>query len=361
MPFATQSVEGIAGTPDGSPTDIYRRAYVTDAMCFGAAPPQAKVPYLTPEKVAALRESGITALSMCMSNGIDDSDFETVKAWIEQWDAFVARHPDVLMKVCSVADLDEAKRSGRVGFIYNFQNTAPFGWELPRLEYFIGRGVRQIQLSHDRRNLVCDPGREPANGGLSTYGYEVVEALNDRRVIVDLSHVGERSALDAILYSKAPAIFSHSGCYALCPHPRNVSDRNIKALADRGGTFCVYNQSAWLTRDPTISMDHFLAHVDHVIRIAGEDHVALGTDGDAVDMTAMRPDEAERHQDSFDRDVRDFPQLTWRVRHMRVPDLSHPKRLLHLAEALHRKGVKPAAIEKVIGGNYVRVFKDVVG
>ncbi len=356
-PFPPESGAAAADLP----ADIYRRAFAIDAQCFGAAPPRTYVPYLTPDKVQALRGSGITALAMCMTSGVDNTDFLAVKAWIEQWDAFSAQFPDIFLKVRSAADLDTAKRSGRVGFIYNFQNTAPFGWDLKRLDAFIALGIRQIQLGHDRRNFVCDAGREPANAGLSKYGYEVVEALNARRAIVDLSHVGDRSALDAILHSRAPAIFSHSGCYALCPHPRNVSDRNIRALADRGGTFCVYNQSAWLTRDPTISMDHFLAHVEHVITLGGEDHVGLGTDGDAVDMTAMRPDEAQRHQESFDRDVIDFPQLTWKVRHMRVPELSHPRRLLHLAEALHRRGYKPATIEKIIGGNYARVFKEVVG
>ena len=125
--------------------------------------------------------------------------------------------------------------------------------------------------------------------------------------------------------------------------------------------FCVYNQSGWLTKDPVISMDHFLAHIDHVVRIAGEDHVAFGSDQDAVDMTAMRPDEVERHQASFDRRRKDYPQLDWDVKHIRVPELSHPMRLLHLAEALQRKGHKARTIEKILGGNYIRVFEEVVG
>lgn len=347
-----------------APEQIYRHAYATDAQCFGAAPPRTYVPYLTDDKIAALRTSGITALAMCMTVASDpkiESEFSAVKDVIQKWDAFVAKHPDVFLKVVRGADLDEAKRSGRVGFIYNFQNTTPFGYDLDKLEVFVGLGVRQIQLGHDRRNYVADSGRELTNAGLSRFGFEVVEALNAHRVMVDLSHVGDQSGLDAILASKAPVVFSHSGCYALCPHPRNVRDRNIKALSDRGGVFCVYDQTAWLTKDPTISIDHYLAHVEHVIRIGGEDHVAMGTDGDAVDMTAMRPDEVERHQKSFDEDVKVFPQLTWKVRHMRVPELSHPKRLLHLAQALHRKGYKAATIEKIIGGNYVRVFTEVVG
>jgi len=181
--------------------------------------------------------------------------------------------------------------------------------------------------------------------------------MNARGVVVDLSHVGEQSALDAIEASRQPVIFSHSGCYALCPHPRNVSDRNIRAMAERG-VFCAYNQSGWLTQDPTISIDHYLAHVARVIDLAGEDHVGVGTDQDAVDMTAMRPGEAERHQATFDRRRAQYPQLTWQVRHMRVPELSHPKRFLHLADAMHARGYAARRIEKILGGNYARVFRE---
>jgi membrane dipeptidase len=346
------------------PDSIYHRSFAIDAQCFGAAPPRTYVPYLTEEKIAALRSSGITALAMCMTVAVDpaiQSEYLATKDVIEKWDTFVAKHGDVFIKITSAAGLDEAKRSGRVGFIYNFQNTTPFGWDLRKLKTFIDLGIRQVQLCHDRRNYVADACRETTNAGLSRYGFRVVEALNAHRVVIDVTHVGEQSALEAIIASKSPVIFSHSGCYVLCPHPRNVSDRNIRLAADRGGVFCVYNQSAWLTSNPTISMDHYIAHVEHVIKVGGEDHVGMGTDGDAVDMTAMRPDEVERHQRSFDEDVKVFPQLTWRVKHMRVPELSHPKRLLHLAQALDRRGYKAGQIEKILGGNYARVFKDVVG
>lgn len=343
------------------PEVVYEKAYSVDTMCFGAKPPINYEPFLTEPKVEALRTSGITALSICMTVPSVKSEFEGTKETIETWDAFIEQHSDVFLKVLSVADFDQAKREGKVGLIYNFQNTTPFGMRLERLSIFVEMGVRQIQLSHDYRNFVVDGCRELTNAGLSRYGYRVVEALNEQRVVVDVTHLGDRSALDTILHSKTPVIFSHSGCYALCPHPRNVSDRNIRLMADRGGVFHVYNQSAWITKDPEILMDHYLAHVEHVINIAGEDHVGMGTDGDAVDMSAMRPDEVLRHQALFDRDVQDFPQLTWKVCHMRVPELSSPKRLLHLAQALDQKGYPPRVIEKILGGNYVRVFTEVVG
>lgn len=345
---------------------IYKRSYTIDAMCFGAAPPRSYVTYLTEDKIEALRTSGITALSMNMVSGESrlrtvDCIFLEAQKMIREWDTFVADHSDVFIKVTNIDKLKEVKRSGKVGFIYNFQMAAPFGWDLEKLKTFYGMSVRQIQLIGGRRNYLADSCWEPANAGLSKYGYEVVEAFNELGIIVDLSHVGEQSALDVITASKEPVIFSHSGCYALCPHPRNVSDRNIRAMAEQGGVFCVYNQSGWLTKDPTISMDHYLAHVEHVINIAGEDHVAMGTDQDAVDMSAMRPDEVQRHNASFDRRRKDYPQLDWEIKHMRIPELSHPKRLLHLAQALHKKGYKARTIEKIIGGNYVRVFKEVVG
>ena len=345
---------------------IYRRSISVDAMCFGAAPPRDYVTFLTADKVDALRTSGITALSMNMVSGEArlrgvECMFLEAKRMIEAWDGFVARNSDVLTKVTDAAGLHAVKRSGKVGFIYNFQMSAPFGWDLGKVDEFHAMGVRQIQLTGGRRNFLADSCWEPTNAGLSRFGHEVVRAFADKGIIVDLSHVGEQSALDAIQASPKPVIYSHSGCLALCPHPRNVSDRNIRAMAERGGVFCVYNQSGWLTKDPEITMDHFLAHVDHVIDIAGEDHVAFGSDQDAVDMTAMRPDEVERHQATFERRRADYPELDWDVKHMRVPELSHPKRLLHLAEAMHERGYKTATIEKVLGGNYVRVFEDVVG
>lgn len=347
-----------------SAEEIYKRSYVTDAMCFSADPWPTYLVYFSNEKVEALRTSGITAIGLCMmgrGSNPGDCRFTRIKNVIEEWDAFVKKHPDVFLKITDFKLLQEAKRSGKVGLIYNFQGISSFGWDLNRMELFVDMGVRQIGLSHDRRNQAVDSCYEKTNAGLSAYGNRLIEALNEQRVIVDLTHVGDRSGLEAIISSKAPVIFSHSGCYPLCPHPRNVSDRNIKMMADRGGVFCVYDQSAWLTKDPDISIDHYLAHVEHVINIGGEDHVGVGMDQDAVDMTAMRSDEVERHQAKFDRRVKEFPQLTWKVKHMRVPELSHPKRLLHIAQALKKRGYKARTIEKIIGGNYVRVFKEVVG
>jgi membrane dipeptidase len=132
-------------------------------------------------------------------------------------------------------------------------------------------------------------------------------------------------------------------------------------LAENGGVFCVYNQSGWLTKDPTISINHFIDHVEHVINLGGEDSVAVGTDQDVVDMTAMRPTEVEDHNRSLARRRQQYPELTWEIKHMRVPELSHPQRLLRLVQALQQRGYSTGQIEKIIGGNYARLFREVVG
>ena len=238
---------------------------------------------------------------------------------------------------------------------------SPFGWDLGKLETFVELGVRQIRLADGRRNFLADTCWEPANAGLSRFGFEVIEAFKRLGVIADLSHIGERSALDAILHSREPVIFSHSGCFELCQHRRNISDRNIRAMAERGGVFNVSNQSGWLTTDPDVSIDHFIAHVEHVINVGGEDHVGVGTDQDVVEMTAARPNEAEAHNRSFSQRVKDFPQLTWTVHHMRLPELDHPRRFLHLVQALERRRYPAARIEKILGGSYARVLREVVG
>ncbi len=350
-----------------SAEEIYARATSIDAMCFSAEPPPIRyAQYLRPKKIEALRTSGITALAMNMTSFYDElskaeSLFQAVQDRITTWDKVVSDHPDVFIKVTNMAELEEAKRSGRVGFIFCFQMSSPFGWDLGKLETFAERGVRQIQLADGRRNYLADTVWEKANAGLSRFGFEAIEAFNRLGVIADFSHVSEASSLDGILHSKKPCIYSHSGCLALNPHPRNVSDRNIRALAERGGVFCVYNQSGWLTKDPEIRIDHFIEHLEHVINLGGEDAVGVGTDQDVVDMTTARPTEADDHQRGFERRVNDFPQLTWEVKHMRVPELDHPKRLLHLAQALERRGYPSSRIEKILGGNYKRVFEDVVG
>ena len=171
----TRRAAAQSANTDDTAEGIYNRSISIDVMCFGAAPPRNYVTYLTEDKVEALRHSGITALSMNMVSGESrlggvECMFAEAKKMIGEWDSFVSRHSDVLTRVTDTAGLRAVKRSGKVGFIYNFQMSAPFGWDLAKLDAFHAMGVRQIQFTGDRRNFLADSCWEPTNAGLSRYG-----------------------------------------------------------------------------------------------------------------------------------------------------------------------------------------------
>ena len=198
-----------------SPEDIYKRIFSIDAQCFSAAPPRTYVQHLTSDKINALRNSGITALAMNMTANyaelsLSESLFDAVRKRILTWDRVILENRDVFKKITTPSELNQVKRTGQVGLIFCFQMSAPFGWDLRKLETYIRMGVRQIQLVDGKRNYLVDSCWEKANAGLSNFGYEVISMMNDNGVIVDLSHVGEKSALDVISVSNKPVIFSHS-------------------------------------------------------------------------------------------------------------------------------------------------------
>lgn len=343
--------------------EIYRTNLTVDAMCFTT---EDYVPYLDKARVEALRDSGITLISLDVSigggPGMGLREWPVVVHQIAQWSDFLNTAPDVFFRVSTSRDILEAKRTGKVGIVYNMQDTTPLAQNLHRVGMFFDLGVRQIQLSHNQRNFVVDSCWEPTNAGLSRFGKRMIAALNEKRILIDIAHVGEQSSLETVALSTAPVLASHTSCLALCPHPRNKSDRVMKAIADRGGLICLFNMSGWMSRAPEPSMEIYLSHLKHALNTVGEDHVGFGTDGDP---SAMSPEmlewEIDFSQKSFDNDVADFPQLNWPIRHIRIPELDSPKRLFNLIRAMDRAGYPERIIEKVIGGNYFRLFKEVVG
>ena len=149
---------------------------------------------LTAADLADVKASGLTAVNLTV-NGIGSytKDFEETLTNIAFYDGEIAAHPDLLFKVKSSADLAEAKRSGRLGVIYGFQDGTPFGESLDRLDLFYDLGVRIVLFTYNRRNLIGDGCLEPANAGLSLFGRELVGRLNAKRVLIDLSHCGDRT------------------------------------------------------------------------------------------------------------------------------------------------------------------------
>ena len=309
--------------------------------------------------LADVRASGITAVNLTVSGvGSYARDYDKTIVGIAQCDREIALHPDVLMKFNDARDFAVAKRTGKLAIIYGFQDATPLGEDLDRLETFHGLGVRIIQLTYNRRNLVGDGCLEPGNAGLSQFGQTLVERMNASNMLVDLSHCGQRTTDEAIAFSKKPVAITHAGCAAVANLPRNKNDATLRALAERGGVVGVYFMPYLRMSGQQMAAD-VVAHIEHALDVAGEDHVGIGTDGSisAVELTddyknAFASEIAERQTKGISAPGETTAVYTF------VPDLNTPLRLETLATLLAKRGRPERVIDKVLGGNFLRLFNE---
>jgi membrane dipeptidase len=312
---------------------------------------------LDAEDLADVRASGLTAVNLTVGSvGSYARDYDGAIEGIAHWDKEIAAHPDTLMKFSRIGDLAEAKRSGRLAIIYGFQDATPFGEDLDRLDTFASLGVRIVQLTYNRRNLAGDGCLEPADAGLSLFGRELVERMNAREVLVDLSHCGRRTTDEAIEASKKPVAITHTGCAALADLPRNKNDATLRKLADRGGVVGIYLMPYLRSGGQPMAAD-VVAHIEHALDVSGEDHVGIGTDGtvSAVRLTAeykkaFADEIAERRKRGISAPGEAAAVYTF------VPDLNTPRRFEAIASLLVRRGRSERVAEKVLGGNFQRLF-----
>jgi len=179
------------------------------------------------------------------------------------------------------ADLYADKREGRKSIMLAIENGLALGGRLENVEHFAKRGVVYITLCHNGDNDLCDSARgSTTHNGVSRFGRQVIREMNRLGIMVDLSHASEKSFYDALELSQTPIVCSHSCCRALCDHPRNLTDQQMKALADRGGVMQVNLYKGFLRDDEQATIEDFMRHIDHAISIMGIDHVGIGTDFD---------------------------------------------------------------------------------
>jgi membrane dipeptidase len=229
--------------------------------------------------LADAHASGLTAVNVTLGYTMGDMPpFEHTLREIEVWDSIVAAHPADLLKVRTVADLHEARSSGRIGIIYGFQNAVAIGDDLTRIETFGQLGVRVIQLTYNQANHLGDGSMAPENRGLTPFGRQVVEGLNASRIMVDLSHSGEQTCLEAARISAQPVSINHTGCRALTDLPRNKTDEELRLVASRGGFVGIYFMP-FLSISGHARAADVVDHIDHAVNVCGADHVGIGTDG----------------------------------------------------------------------------------
>ena len=351
-----------AKTPASS---LYDRAIVIDALGgYGRFDPGQAGSPIDQGSFADVRASGVTAINLTVSAvGNRPDSFETTVAQISRAERDLAAHPDVFLHVRKAADLKVAKASGRCGVIYGFQDSTPLGPKLEQLDIFDDLGLRICQPTYNVRNWAGDGSIEAANGGLSKLGFDLVAALNDRRILVDLSHAGVRVIDEGIAASTRPPAITHSGCRALRDHPRNTSDAAMRALAAKGGVIGIYFMP-YLTATPggPPSGADVIRHIEHAWQVAGEDHVGIGTDG-SISPVALTPAyrkwfaemQAGRTASGIAAPGEGAETFLF------AAEYNTPRRLETLASDLLARGHSTARVEKLIGGNFARLFADVWG
>lgn len=340
----------------------YAKATVIDCL---ASPgpfnsPDSGTGPLTDEMVANARASGLTAVNLTLSGGgRGHASFDDTFARIGFWERELAAHPEVFCRVRTIAELADAKRTGRVGLIYGFQDAVMLEGDPARLDLFHRYGVKIVQLTYNVRNLLGDGCLEPANTGLSTHGRAVVARMNQLGMVVDLSHCGTRTTDDGIAASAAPVAITHSGCKAVFDHPRSKSDATLKRLADKGGVIGIYLMP-FINAAGQPTADDLIRQIDHAVNVCGEDHVGIGSD---LSMTPhqVTPEYTRKHQQFVEGRKRLGIAAPREEDFMFVADLNTPRRIESIAERLAARGYSDARVEKIIGGNFLRLFGTVWG
>lgn len=217
-----------------------------------------------------------------------ERDEESLQAATAKANRILNQIEEMVHRNCSYVDIaytptDVArlKHEGKKAIMLGIENGYAIGLDISNVERFRNRGVVYMTLCHNGDNDICDSARGNAeHGGLSAFGREVVKEMNRVGMMVDLSHASERSFYDALELSTQPIVCSHSSCRALCDHPRNLTDEQLKALAHSGGVaqICIYG--GFLRKDGQAGLPDIIEHINHAVSIMGIDHVGIGTDFD---------------------------------------------------------------------------------
>jgi len=327
--------------------------------------------------IPRMREGGLDALFFSIwvpSDVTGVKAVNTANALIASVHKAVAAHPNDLVLATTAADVRKAAADHKIAALMGMEGGHMINDDLAQLRKYAALGVRYLTLTHFKNNNWADSSTDkPAHNGLTPFGKDVVRELNKLGMMVDISHVADKTFYDALEITKAPVIASHSSCRAIAHHPRNMTDDMLRALAKNGGVVMINYEVSFLSEEyrvasdkasggvvaqlaalskkcggdeacstlesarinteamnsgalPKVNWEKIIEHIDHAVKVAGADHVGLGSDFDGATMPIGMEDASK------------LPKIT---------------------DALIKKGYSDADIEKILGGNILRVMEQV--
>lgn len=329
--------------------ELVQRAVVVDMLApikidFG---PEYYAKALSAKEAADFRASGITAIHQAIGIGGPTSN-EQALSFFAIWGNFVARNSHTFTGVDKFADILRAKRDGKVAVIMGLQNADHF-LQPADVKSFYEIGQRCAQLTYNSQNRIGSGSTERVDGGVTDFGISIIEAMNAVGMLVDVSHSGDRTTLDAIEISKKPISITHSNCRALIDHPRVKTDEAIKAMAAKDGVMGITGVRNFVSKtDPTTIKD-YVDHIDHVVKLVGIDHVGIGTDSDLYGYDDTSPEMNKMLRGAY-KDSYAFREK------IDIDGFDHPLKMFSLTEELLRRKYSEANILAVLGGNFQRLL-----
>jgi membrane dipeptidase len=306
------------------------------------------------EVTTAIRESGVTAVKATLGGAV--GDFAEAVRDIASANLLIEKRADLFLQIRTAADFERARTEKKLGVIFSFESANMLEDKIERIELFRGLGVRVMQLTYNRRTPLGVGCLDGDTDGLTDLGRKAIAKMNEIGVALDLSHSNTQTTADGIAASTKPPLITHTGCRAVYQHPRNKEDRELKALADKGGVIGIY-MLPYITPSPKQPMlDDYLKHLEHALKVCGEDHVGVGSDVpffhvDESDLAQMKRSAEIRKADGIAAPGEDRPTY--------IPDLNTPRKMELIADALLRRGHKSAVVEKIMGANFRRVFGEI--
>ena len=250
--------------------------------------------------------------------------------------ADIGESEDVISLALTASDIEKAKKDDRVALILSLEGAKPFEEDLSFLDMLHGMGIRIVQLTWNYRNLLADGVLERTRSGLTNLGIEAVERMQKLGIVVDVSHLSEAGFWDVLGLVKEPVIASHSNARSICEHVRNLTDEQIKALAENGGVIGMNSYAEFVSRSaPTL--EKLLDHVDHIAKLVGVNHIGIG-----LDITEDWPEDIYRE--------------IWDQTLKFIDGLESVSRLPDFTRGLVARGYSDQEIQKILGGNFMRVF-----
>lgn len=366
-----------------SPSHIARRGFLaaaglTLAGCAttrpGVSAPTVDGLSFLPEDLAELGQAGLNAMICDVSEVEEVRDaagiprylrtYERCNAALEQ---AVTRLRDDPRAFVASKGSDIGTRTGCAAFL-QFQSCEPIERDLSRIRAFHGKGLRVLQFTHHNSNLFAGGALEREPTGLTELGRDGLAAMNDVRILPDVAHGSETTMIEAAEASQTPIVYSHGACRAIVDHPRCITDRAIRSIADRGGVVGIFMMSFWLTRDPVPRIEHLVAHIRHVIRVGGIEAVGIANDfpmAGQTNLVKLHNDNEEGVKEYIpwwiamrDSGIPGFAELP---QHVVIPQLNNLARMASIRRALENDRFPKSQIDRIMGANWSRVLTDVLG